>query len=126
MDSEMTGPLNAPPWIDGMLCVAFVTAALVQYVLIAMRGHSVGRWMQAIGWTGLAMRLMWAFITDQDPIIASISIPFLISASGGTALSAYQYMRVMAADVRCIQDPSQRCAREDRVMLAIREKVRHS
>lgn len=120
----MDSLLNAPPMFDGMLCVAFTLAAIVQYVLIGMHGNTVARWMQAIGWTGLSMRLVWALSTGQDPLIASISIPFLIAASGGTALGAYQYMRILSADVRCMRDHDKPCAREDRVRMALQERKR--
>jgi hypothetical protein len=115
---------NAPIYIDFILATCVLIAAITQCVWLAFHGNSIGRWMQAIGWAGLATRLFWSIAHGDDPQVATVSIPLLIMAAGGAALTAVQQMRMLWVDVRCMQDPSQACFRTDRVRAALREKVK--
>ena len=115
--------VDAPTYVDWTLGIVFLIAFLIQCLWIAFHGHSLGRWMQAIGFCGVGVRLVWSLSAGQDPQVAAISIPFLILLAGGTSLTAIQQMRLLWMDVRCMQQPEHRCYREDRVRDAIKEKV---
>lgn len=111
--------IDAPVYIDIMLAVVMGVCAGFQYVWLSFHGHSIGRWMQAIGWTGLCIRITWAVSSGENPPIASVSIPLLILAAGGASLTAYQQLRRLQANVRCMADPKFTCAREDRIKIAL-------
>lgn len=114
--------IDAPVHIDLILAVCLAVAAGVQYVWIGFHGHSIGRWLQAIGFTGLAIRIFWQLVNGGDPSIAAVSIPLLIFIGAGSALTAIQQMRLLWLDVKCIQNPQHRCYRADRIKLALRGK----
>lgn len=114
--------IDAPIYVDAILGVLLLVAATTQSIWIAFHGHSLGRWLQAIGWSGLAIRVLWSVAHGQDPPIAAVSIPLLLMAAGGATLTAVQQMRLLWMDVRCIQRPEHRCFREDRVRAAIMER----
>ena len=116
--------IDAPIHIDIALGVCLLIAAGVQYAWIGFHGHSVGRWLQAIGFTGLAIRIFWQVIEGGDPSIAIISIPLLIFIGSGSALTAIQQMRALWMDVRCFQDPSKPCYRTDRIRDGLLERRR--
>lgn len=120
----MTGVafVNAPWWIDSVLALLFVTAAGAQFAWLGFYGHSIGRWMQALGWTGLSVRLVGDLVTGGDPHVAAVAIPFLALVSGGTAYTAIAQIRALQLDVRCMRDPLQHCFRADRVRAALAEK----
>lgn len=113
---------DAPIYIDWILASTMMIAAFVQYVWISFHGHSLGRWLQALGFTGLAIRLAWSLSSGEDPPIAAVSVPLLIFIAAGTSITAVQQMRLLWMDVRCLQQPEHRCYREDRVRMAIRER----
>lgn len=114
--------VDAPIYVDWLLVVALMIAAAVQYVWIGFHGHSAGRWLQALGFTGLAMRLMWSLSQGDDPPVAAVSIPLLMFVAAGSSITAIQQMRMLWMDVRCLQSPEHRCFREDRVKAALMEK----
>ena len=114
--------IDAPIYVDWILGIVFLLAFLVQCVWVAFHGHSLGRWMQAIGFCGVGVRLVWSLAEGHNPQVAAISIPFLILLAGGTSLTAIQQMRMLWMDVRCLQRPEHRCFREDRVKAAILER----
>lgn len=111
--------IDAPWYVDLMVCTLIVIAAGAQYTWIALLGHSVARWMTAIGWTGLALRMGVALAVDGNVPINALSLPFLSLIAGGTALTAWRHI-VAAGDpqVNCFRDPAFRCAREDRIVEA--------
>lgn len=117
----MVEALTDAPWhVDAVLALVMVLAALAQYVCIALDGSSWSRWLLAIGWTGLAGRVLYALIVFGNVPIASVSVPFLVCIAGGTVLLAWN--RIFAAGepvVHCLQEPQYRCRREDRMREAI-------
>jgi len=114
--------IDAPVHIDLILGICLAIAAIVQYTWIAFHGHSIGRWLQAVGFTGLAIRIIWSIAIGNDPPIAAVSVPLLVFIGAGSALTAIQQMRLLWLDVKCIQNPQHRCYRADRIKLAMREK----
>lgn len=111
--------IDAPVHADFVLGICLAIAALVQYAWIGFYGHSIGRWLQAVGFTGMAIRLIWAVAIGDNPPIAAISIPLLIFIGAGSALTALQQMHALWLDVRCFQDPTKPCFRADRIRLAL-------
>jgi hypothetical protein len=116
--------INAPIYIDAILGVLLLVTAGTQCTWIAFHGHALGRWLQAIGWSGLSVRILWSIAHGNDPMIAAVSIPLLLMAAGGATLTAVGQMRMLWMDVRCLQRPEHRCFREDRVKAAILERRR--
>jgi len=113
--------IDAPVYVDIALAIILAVAAGTQYVWLAFHGHSIGRWLQAIGFTGLAMRILWTVAQGQDPHIAAISIAPLCMICIGATITAVHQMRSMLIDVRCLQNPLYPCFREDRLKKAARE-----
>ena len=116
--------IDAPIYIDWILAIVMGIAACVQYVWLSFHGHSLGRWMQALGFTGLAIRIGWALSAGEDPPIAAVSVPLLMIIAAGASITAMHQMRMLWMDVRCMQDHRHRCFREDRVKAAILERGR--
>jgi hypothetical protein len=114
--------IDAPIYVDWLLATILMFAGGVQYVWLAFHGNSVGRWLQALGFTGISLRLMWSLSQGIDPPIAAVSVPLLMMLAIGCSLTAIQQMRLLWLDVRCIQDPKHVCFREDRVRWAIKER----
>ena len=113
--------VDAPPYIDTMLAFVFVITAGVNYVWIGMHGHTAGRWLQALGFTGLAMRLIFDLISGGDPHISAAAIFPLTAIAAGTSITAIQQMRMLWVDVRCMNDPKHKCFRSDRIKMALKE-----
>lgn len=107
--------MDAPWYIDYGLALVMSLAALVQYLWIARNGTSLGRWMMAIGWTGLAVRVVWGLVTEGNVAIHAASVPFLVSLAGGTVLVAWRQIIDVEPQVNCLQKPEYRCYREDRI-----------
>lgn len=115
--------IDAPWYVDSILMSVMIGAALVQYIWIAFKGHSVGRWLQAVGFTGLAMRMGYALYVDGNVPIASASVPFLMCLAGGTVLTAWkEILQKPLPEVHCLQEPDRLCQREDRIRAAILER----
>ena len=114
--------INAPIYLDWLLAICLAIAAGTQYIWLAFHGSTFGRWLQAIGFTGLAMRIAWSLAQGGDPPIAAVSIPLLVFIAAGSAVTAVQQMRMLWMDVRCLQKPEHRCYREDRVKMALLER----
>lgn len=113
--------VNAPVYIDAVLCLVLAIAALVNYFWLGAHGHSIGRWMQALGYTGLFLRMFIDIIYGNDPHISVAAIAPLTFVAVGSAVTAIQQMRILWADVHCFRDPKFRCYRVDRVKMALRE-----
>jgi hypothetical protein len=117
--------VDAPWYVDLAVALCLVLSAGINYTLIGMNGNSLGRWLSAVGWTGLSARMLYGLLVDGNVPIASISMPFLAMAAGGTVIGALRHMRESQADVKCLRDPWIKCQRSDRVEAAlakIREK----
>ena len=80
--------IDAPAWVDLLLLVVFCCTAFVQYVWIAQNGHSIGRWLQAVGWSGLIYRFTLSLMNDGNVPISSIGMAMLAMIAGGTVLTA--------------------------------------
>ena len=50
---------DAPIYIDAILGLMLLVAAGTQCTWIAFHGHTLGRWLQALGWAGLSVRILW-------------------------------------------------------------------
>ena len=118
----MGAMINAPVYVDAVLAVVLLIAAVAQFFWLAMHGSSIGRWLQGIGFCGVSVRILWTLFSGGDPNIASFSIPFLAAIGCGAAITAIQQMRMLRLEVKCMQDPSQQCFRSDRVKVAILER----
>lgn len=114
--------IDAPVYVDVSLAVVLLFAACAQFFWLGMHGNSVGRWLQALGFCGIAVRIIWTISIGNDPHIASFSIPFLAAIGCGAAITAIQQMKLLRLEVRCMQDPTQPCFRKDRVKAAIMER----
>ena len=112
--------IDAPWYADLLLAAVLLGAALAQYVAIAIDGHSWPRWLMAIGWSGLAARMVVALALYGNVPINVASMPFLAAVAGGTVLMAWQMIvRAGRPKVWCLQEPDQLCQREDRLREAI-------
>lgn len=118
----MNTMINAPVYVDLSLAIILLFAAVSQFFWLAMHGNSVGRWLQAIGFSGVSVRIFWTVISGGDPNIASFSIPFLSAVGCGAAVTAIQQMRMLRLEVSCMQDPSKQCFRDDRMKVAFAER----
>ena len=107
--------MDAPWYVDIALAASMTLAALAQYLWLAKNGHSAGRWLQAIGWTGLSARVIWALVVDGNVPINAVSVPFLVALAGGTVLTAWRRIVDIEREVYCLQKPEMRCYREDRI-----------
>ena len=107
--------IDAPPYVDWALAVVMCMAAIAQYLWLAKNGSSFGRWLQAIGWTGLALRTVLGLILDGNVKIHAASVPFLVALAGGTVLTAWRRIIDAEREVYCLQKPEMRCYREDRI-----------
>lgn len=116
------GMIDAPVYVDWALALVLMVSAIIQYIWIGFHGHTFGRWLQALGFTGLSVRLIWSLVQGYDPHIAAVSIGPLAGIATGSSITAIQQMRLLWTSVRCIQAPEHRCFREDRVKQALREK----
>lgn len=119
--------MDAPWYVDAVLMVIMFTAAGVHYFSIAREGHTVGRWLLAIGWTGLAIRFCYGLVTTGNVLVNPASIPFLLMLAAGTVFVAWRELRAFGApEVYCLQEPDKLCQREDRIRSAIEESYRES
>ena len=107
--------IDAPIYIDLLLACFMFAAAVVQCFWLAFNGHNLGRWMIAIGWCGLSVRITWSVFIGEDPPIAAVSVPLLMLASGGSAITAIRQIRFNRLGVTCQLDPDKPCYREDRI-----------
>ena len=107
--------IDAPWYVDWILAVIMALAALVQYLWIARNGSSFGRWLMAIGWTGLATRVILGLTMTGNVQIHAASVPFLVMLAGGTVLVAWRQIVDVERVVHCLQKPEMRCYREDRI-----------
>lgn len=107
--------IDAPPYVDLLMTIIITLTAFVQYVWIAKNGHGLGRWLQAIGWTGLSARMIYGMAVYGDLTVHAASIPFLIMVAGGTVLTAWTRIVDTEREVFCLQKPEMRCYREDRI-----------
>lgn len=115
----MSDMLNLPPAVDWTIAACWVVMAFVNGQLIARLGHSPERWLRLVGWAGLG--LWWAYrIIEHGELTVSVpTVFFVLMLAVASLISARRQLSLARAEVRCFQDPSQRCFREDRVRKAI-------
>ena len=111
--------LNLPWYIDLTIASIWIVMALVHGQLIARLGHSLVRWMRLIGWSGLGVWWMYRLSESGDLRVSAPSVFFVLVIAAASMIGARQQLRLARADVRCFQDPSHRCFREDRVREAL-------
>ncbi len=107
--------IDAPWYIDWFLGLIMTFAAIMQYIWIANNGHSAERWLMAVGWTGLAARVVYGLVSTGNVSIAAASVPFLLALAGGTVLLGWRQLFDAEVRVNCLQEPQLRCYREDRI-----------
>lgn len=84
----MSPLLNPTGFVYGDFAVALISslAAAFSYVRIACTSHDIGRWMIALGWTLIAVRLWHSLAIHGDAPVAPISLIALSMIGGGTVL----------------------------------------
>lgn len=118
---------DAPWWIDTALMFVMMASAGVHYFAIAREGHSVGRWLLAIGWTWLSMRFAFALVLTGNIVVNPAAIPAFLMLATGTVFVAWRSLRLNGAPpVYCLQEPDKLCQREDRIRAAIEDSYRES
>lgn len=94
-----------PTWINGSgmltadwaLALLAALSAAVQYWRIAVNTKRtplrlIGLWCVALGWTMLALRLLWALSAGYDPKIAPLSLVAAgLLAAGTISVSASEF-----------------------------------
>lgn len=113
---------------DVLLAVLITISALLTYLRISFEPFRF-RWMfarltTAFGFTLWAGRFWWSLYTSDDIIVAPISqIAISMVCSGYSLTQMLALCRTKEWNetrVYCLQDPSQRCHREDRIAEARR------
>lgn len=121
----MTDLIDGRGHIEGdyMLAVLISVSALLTYMRVAFEPvrfrWTVSRLMTAFGFTLWASRFWWTLLRGEDVIVAPISQMAIAMICCGysltMALALCRTKEWNETRVYCLQDPSQRCHREDRI-----------
>jgi hypothetical protein len=111
--------MDAPWWADLIVMVAMFSAAFFKATNIAFLGHSLTRWLECVGWLGLTGRFAVGLMLDGNVPVNPAAALFLLMIATGSLRNAYLQLQTARVKVMCIQEPSRRCYREDRVHAAL-------